>query len=188
MNKMLKVSGVVVSIMLAGSVTMADSWRGDYRGDRGRGDYDRGGSRVHSDYRGDRGGHYDSGRSNYRGYSDRSRECGYSRNSGGDLVFGLIGLGIAAAVISTMSQSEAVVVQQPVYVQPQPRVVYTQPRQVIYVQQPIQPVSMVINVQNSNGSMTPVTMRQVGNQWVGPRGEYYDNLPTVGALRGVYGF
>lgn len=67
MNKIMKFSGVVVSIMLAGSVTMADPNRGDYRG---RGDYDRGGSRGYSDYRGDRGGHYDSGRSSYRGYSD----------------------------------------------------------------------------------------------------------------------
>jgi len=178
MNKIMKVSGVVVSIMMAASVTMADP----YRGDRGRGDYDRGGSRGYSDYRGD------IGRSGYHGYSDRGRECGYSRNSRGELVYGLLGLGLAAAVFSTMAHSEAVVVQHPVYVQPEPRVVYAQPRQVVYVQQPIQPISMVINVQNSNGSMTPVTMRQVGNQWVGPRGEYYDNLPTVGDLRGVYGF
>jgi len=202
MNKIFKVSGVVVSIMLAGSVTMGDQYPGgskdqkyvdrgsskgrseSSRNDRGRGDSDRGGSRGYSDTRSDRGsGHYES-RSSYRGYSDGGRQCGYSRNSGGELVVGLIGLGIAAAVLGSMSHSEAAVVQQPVYVQPEPRVVYAQPQQVVYVQ----PVAMVINVQNSNGSMTPVTLRQVGNQWVGPRGEYYNNLPTVGDLRGVYGF
>lgn len=141
MNKIMKVSGVVVSIMLAGSVTMADG----YRGDRGRGDYDRGGSRGHSDYRGDRGGHYDGGRSSYRGYSDRGRECGYYRNSGGDLVFGLIGLGIIAAAVN-----RPVYVQQPVYVQPEPRVVYVQPQpQVVYVQQAVyvQPEPRVVYVQ-----------------------------------------
>ena len=178
MNKIMKISGVVVSIMLAGSVTMADSYRGGYRGDHGRGSYDRG----------DRGrGHYDGGR-NYRSYSDGGRQCGYYRSSSGDLVFGLIGLGLVAAAVSSFDR--------PVYVQPS--VVVRDPPQVVYVQQPvqqtvvvqpyIQPATMTINVQNSNGSMTPVTMRQVGIQWVGPRGEYYDNVPTVGQLRPLYGF
>jgi len=178
MNKILKASGVVVSIMLAGSVTMADP----YRGERGRGDYDRGGSRGHSDYR----GHDDGGR-RYHGYDEGGRHYGYYRNGVGLLVFGLIALGITEVMLST---DRPVYVQQPVVVQPEPRVVYVQQpvQRTVVVQQPAQPVTMIINVQNSNGSMTPVTMRQVGNQWVGPRGEYYDNLPTVGDLRGVYGF
>jgi hypothetical protein len=126
MNKMLKVSGVVVSIMLAGSVVMADG----YRGDRGRGDYNRGGSRGHNDYRSDRGGHYDGGRNSYRGSSDRGRQCGYYRNSCGQLVYGVLGLGIIAAAVTS--------VHRPVYVQPEPRVVYVQPQpQVVYVQQPV---------------------------------------------------
>jgi hypothetical protein len=45
----------------------------------------------------------------------------------------------------------------------------------------------VINVTNSNGSTTPVILHQSGNQWVGPRGEYYNNLPTEAQLKGVYG-
>jgi uncharacterized protein YcfJ len=46
----------------------------------------------------------------------------------------------------------------------------------------------VVNIANSNGSTTPVVLHRSGNQWVGPRGEVYQNLPTEGQLRSVYGF
>jgi hypothetical protein len=83
-----------------------------------------------------------------------------------------------------MSRAETVVVSQPVYVQPEPpRVVYVEQPRVIQ-----QPALVTINIQNSNGSFSPVTLRPVGSQWVGPRGEYYDVLPTVGQLRQMYGF
>ena len=45
----------------------------------------------------------------------------------------------------------------------------------------------VVNVTNKNGSITPVVLRRVGNQWQGPRGELYNNLPTVEQLAPVYG-
>lgn len=48
--------------------------------------------------------------------------------------------------------------------------------------------TVVINVQNSNGSYTPVTLRRAGNQYVGPRGEYYSALPTEQQLKVAYGF
>ena len=48
--------------------------------------------------------------------------------------------------------------------------------------------SVVINVQNSNGSYTPVTLRRAGNQYIGPRGEYYSALPTEKQLKVAYGF
>ena len=48
--------------------------------------------------------------------------------------------------------------------------------------------TVVINVQNSNGSYTPVTLRRAGNQYVGPRGEYYSALPTEAQLKVAYGF
>ena len=51
-----------------------------------------------------------------------------------------------------------------------------------------QAMTTIINVNNSNGSTTPVTIRKAGNQYVGPRGEYYNALPTVEQLRPVYGF
>ncbi len=46
----------------------------------------------------------------------------------------------------------------------------------------------VVNVQNSNGSTTPVTLRRVGSRWIGPRGEEYSSLPTSGQLKPIYGF
>ncbi len=46
----------------------------------------------------------------------------------------------------------------------------------------------VVNVKNSNGSYTPVVIRKVGNQFVGPRGEYYNAMPTEEQLKGPYGF
>lgn len=51
-----------------------------------------------------------------------------------------------------------------------------------------QAMTTIINVNNSNGSTTPVTIRKAGNQYIGPRGEYYNALPTVEQLKPVYGF
>jgi hypothetical protein len=45
----------------------------------------------------------------------------------------------------------------------------------------------IINVNNSNGSVTPVVIRKVGNQYMGPRGEYYNSIPTEQQLKS-YGF
>ena len=46
----------------------------------------------------------------------------------------------------------------------------------------------VVNITNSNGSVTPVIMRRSGNMWVGPKGEQYMSMPTVEQLKPVYGF
>jgi len=181
MNKISKVCGVAVAVMLAGSVGMAQ-----YHG----------------------GGHYDSGRSyHYDGgrsyHYDGSRHYGYYHNSRGEWVFGVLGLGLLTAAVMA---DHPVYVQQPVVVQQSPQVVYVQqpavvqqPAPVVYMQQPAviqqqiqvvspQPVTTTINIQNSNGSFTPVTLRAVGGNWVGPKGEYYDTMPSVGQLRPVYGF
>ncbi len=48
--------------------------------------------------------------------------------------------------------------------------------------------TVVINVHNSNGSITPVTLRRDGNEWVGPKGERYLQIPSEDQLRPVYGF
>jgi hypothetical protein len=45
----------------------------------------------------------------------------------------------------------------------------------------------VVNVRNSNGSVTPVTLRRVADGWQGPRGEIYPALPTEHDLHGAYG-
>lgn len=46
---------------------------------------------------------------------------------------------------------------------------------------------VVVNVTNANGSYTPVTLRQEGGSYIGPRGERYLHLPTEEQLRGAYG-
>jgi hypothetical protein len=48
--------------------------------------------------------------------------------------------------------------------------------------------TIMVNVTNSNGSVIQVPLRRQGVGYVGPRGEYYDNLPTEDQLRPIYGF
>jgi len=164
MKTAMKISVVLVAVMLVGSVSMAQ-----YRG----------------------GGHYGGG-----------DHYGYYHNARGEWVFGLLGLGVIAAV----EANRPVYVQQPVVYQTSPNVVYVQQPQVVYqtppvvqqpstVQQPVQvappvvqsPVTTTVKVTNSNGSYIPVTLHQEGAQWVGPKGEYYDKMPTSDQLRPVYG-
>ena len=52
----------------------------------------------------------------------------------------------------------------------------------------VQANTVVINVTNSNGSITPVTLTRQGNLYVGPKGEQYTSLPTEEQLKKVYGF
>jgi hypothetical protein len=47
---------------------------------------------------------------------------------------------------------------------------------------------VTVNVTNSNGSIIQVKLTKQGVGYVGPRGEYYDKLPTEDQLRPVYGF
>lgn len=43
-------------------------------------------------------------------------------------------------------------------------------------------------VTNSNGSRIPVRLTRQGPNYVGPRGEIYDHLPSSEELRPIYGF
>ena len=52
----------------------------------------------------------------------------------------------------------------------------------------IQANTVIINVRNSNGSITPITLTRQGNIYVGPKGEQYTTLPTEEQLKTVYGF
>ena len=48
---------------------------------------------------------------------------------------------------------------------------------------------ITVNVTNSNGSITPVRLAKQGVGYVGPRGEYYNSLPTEEQLKQAgYGF
>ena len=71
-----------------------------------------------------------------------------------------------------------VVVPAPVIVQPSP---------VIVQQSPQMPETATINIPNSRGGYTPVTLRRSGNGYVGPQGEYYAEHPTVDQLKALYG-
>lgn len=43
-------------------------------------------------------------------------------------------------------------------------------------------------IENSNGSKTPITLRQTeGGQFIGPRGEYYQGMPSQEQLKKIYG-
>jgi hypothetical protein len=48
--------------------------------------------------------------------------------------------------------------------------------------------SALVNIRNSNGSISTVRVTRSGVGYVGPRGEYYDHLPTESELRPIYGF
>ncbi|MDD5065157.1 MAG: glycine zipper domain-containing protein [Phycisphaerae bacterium] len=49
--------------------------------------------------------------------------------------------------------------------------------------------TVTINVTNSNGSISPVTLRKQGVVYIGPRGETYTTLPTQEQLKQAgYGF
>ncbi len=48
--------------------------------------------------------------------------------------------------------------------------------------------TVTVNITNSNGSVSSVTLRRQGVGYVGEKGEYYDHLPTEEELRGAYGF
>ena len=52
-----------------------------------------------------------------------------------------------------------------------------------------QAAQQTVWISNSNGSKTPVVLtRTAGGQWVGPRGEYYQNMPSAEQLKAIYGF
>ena len=45
---------------------------------------------------------------------------------------------------------------------------------------------VTVNVTNSNGSITQVRLERQGVGYVGPKGEYYDHLPTLEELKPAY--
>ena len=53
---------------------------------------------------------------------------------------------------------------------------------------PVEESSISIWITNSNGSKTSVRLTREGPWYVGPRGEYYAEMPTNEQLRVVYGF
>jgi hypothetical protein len=95
----------------------------------------------------------------------------------GMLIGGAVGAVTGAAVGST--------IQKPVYEEPAP-VVVAQPG-------PVGPTTtyagdtVTVNVPNSSGGYTAVVLKRSGNGFVGPQGEYYDQVPTTEQLQAMYG-
>jgi len=48
--------------------------------------------------------------------------------------------------------------------------------------------TVTVNITNSNGSISQVRLTKQGVGYVGPRGEYYDHLPSGDELKPIYGF
>lgn len=46
---------------------------------------------------------------------------------------------------------------------------------------------VVVEIHNDNGSITPVRLRKEGEQYIGPKGERYEQLPTEEQLKPIYG-
>ena len=49
------------------------------------------------------------------------------------------------------------------------------------------PETLIVNMPNSKGGYTSVTMKRSGNGFIGPQGEYYPGHPTVEQLKILYG-
>jgi hypothetical protein len=102
----------------------------------------------------------------------------------GMLIGGAVGAVAGAAVGSQIQKPEP----------PPQQVIVEQPAQVI-VAQPAQVIpsttysgdTVTVNVPNSNGGYTAVVLRRSGNGYVGPQGEYYDQVPSTAQLQAMYG-
>ena len=84
------------------------------------------------------------------------------------------------------------VLAQPVVVMPQPApVVVAAPAPIIAAPaaqpQAQIPETLIVNIPNSKGGYTPVTLKRSGNGFIGPQGEYYPDHPTVEQLKVLYG-
>jgi hypothetical protein len=55
------------------------------------------------------------------------------------------------------------------------------------IAQPQGTESITVNIPNSNGSFTPVTLVKQNGGYVGPQGEFYPSHPTVEQLKVLYG-
>ena len=50
------------------------------------------------------------------------------------------------------------------------------------------PDSVTVWITNSNGAMTPITLKKQGTTYIGPNKEQYPQMPTPKQLKKTYGF
>jgi hypothetical protein len=73
---------------------------------------------------------------------------------------------------------------------PPPVVIVRPPAPIVIHAAPpaVEDSQITVWITNSNGSKTSVQITRRGGWYIGPRGEYYDEMPTNEQLRAVYGF
>ena len=99
----------------------------------------------------------------------------------GMLIGGAVGA-LAGAAVGSQIQKPEPPPQQVVVVQPAPTVVAAQAPATTYSGD-----TATVNVPNSNGGYTAVVLKRSGNGYVGPQGEYYDQVPSTEQLQAMYG-
>jgi len=98
----------------------------------------------------------------------------------GMLIGGALGAVTGAAVGSQIQKPEP----------PPQQVVVEQPAPVVMAAAPSTTYSgdtVTVNVPNNNGGYTAVVLKRSGNGYVGPQGEYYDQVPSTQQLQAMYG-
>jgi hypothetical protein len=95
----------------------------------------------------------------------------------GMLIGGAVGAVTGAAVGSQ--------IQKPVVEEPAP-IVVAQPAPVV-ASTTYSGDTVTVNVPNTNGGYTAVVLKRSGNGYVGPQGEYYDQIPATAQLQAMYG-
>ena len=96
----------------------------------------------------------------------------------GMLIGGAVGAVTGAAVGSQ--------IQKPVVEEPAP-VVMAQPAGVEAPTVTYAGDTATVNVPNANGGYTAVVLKRSGNGYLGPQGEYYDQIPSTAQLQVMYG-
>ena len=98
----------------------------------------------------------------------------------GMFIGGAVGA-VAGAAVGSQIQKPEPPPQQVIVAQPAP-VVVSQVPTTTYVGD-----TVTVNVANSNGGYTAIVLKRSGNGYVGPQGEYYDQIPTTAQLQAMYG-
>jgi len=97
----------------------------------------------------------------------------------GMLIGGAVGALAGAAVGSQVQKPEP---------PPEPAtVVVAQPAAVAVPSTTYSGDTVTVNVPNSAGGYTSVVLKRSGNGYVGPQGEYYDQVPGTAQLQAMYG-
>ena len=98
----------------------------------------------------------------------------------GMLIGGAVGAVAGAAVGAQIQKPEP----------PPQQVIVAQPGPVVVSQVPTTTYAgdtVTVNVPNSNGTYTAVVLKRSGNGYVGPQGEYYEQIPATAQLQAMYG-